>query len=127
MSRVPRVLPRGPVPTQPLAPCICRVHLHQAESKLEYPLHICAHSGWAATERQRVDVAATLINAGASLETLDVDGVTPLRAAVACREVKVTRALLDAGADPAPLDSAPWTRAPEFRARLLLSSFRLFR
>ena len=68
MSRVPRVLPRGPVPTQPLAPCICRVHLHQAESKLEYPLHICAHSGWAATERQRVDVAATLINAGASLE-----------------------------------------------------------
>lgn len=100
---------------------------YQAESRLEYPLHLCARSGWAATERQRLDVAATLINAGASLETLDVDGVTPLRAAVACREVKVTRALLDAGADPAPLDSAPWTRAPEFRARLLLSSFRLFR
>lgn len=44
------------------------MYLHQAESKLAYPLHLCAHSGWAATERQRVDVAATLINAGASLE-----------------------------------------------------------
>lgn len=101
--------------------------LYEAESKLEFPLHLCARSGWAATERQRLDVASTLINAGASLEVRDVDGVTPLRAAVACREVLVARALLDAGADPGPLDSAPWARAPEFRARLFLASFGVVR
>ena len=68
-------------------------------------------------------MASTLINAGAALDSRDVDGDTPLRAAVACREVLVTRALLDAGADDTDLVS--WTQAPEFRARLALAAFGL--
>src|SRR5262249_44867502 len=61
------------------------------------PLHQAARRGHAS-------VAEALLDHGASIDSRDAKGQTPLRRAVNCRQIEIVRLLVRRGADPQAAD-----------------------
>lgn len=61
------------------------------------PLH------WA-SDRNNIDIAAKLLDAGAQIDVKDAEGITPLQYAVTCGHEAMVRFLLSRGSDPTLVD-----------------------